>query len=185
MKMPSMAKQLFSCQRNLELTAGGRAFDETLSYNAVNSGLLNAVNFTGAVTAGGKRNDTGFTPKVTLSYKPNPDLNIYGLAAKGYRTGGLNFSVNTTLGIPATYAPDSLWNYEVGLKASALEHRLNFDIAAYHIDWSNVQVGLNNTFEFVNNAGSAAVDGLEFNGSYALSSNLKLGTRSFRSLINA
>lgn len=109
--------------------------------------------------------DKKTTFKGNLSWKPNDDLLIYANAAQGFRTGGLNqadlpFSSN----IPRGYEPDTLWNYEVGAKFSLAENRVSIDLAAFRIDWTDIQVSaLDDTgaFPFITNAGKAKVEGLE------------------------
>jgi iron complex outermembrane receptor protein len=40
---------------------------------------------------------------------------------------------------PNGYAPDSLTNYEIGLKAEFLDHRVVVNLSAYYMQWQNVQ----------------------------------------------
>jgi outer membrane receptor protein involved in Fe transport len=40
---------------------------------------------------------------------------------------------------PNSYAPDSLTNYEVGLKTQMFDHRLQLNLSAYWMDWDNAQ----------------------------------------------
>jgi outer membrane receptor protein involved in Fe transport len=63
------------------------------------------------------------------------------------------------------YRPDHVNNYEVGWKLSALNHRLQFNVAAYIIRWTNVQMSVfdqnisNQTF--TNNLLNARIHGIE------------------------
>src|SRR6185436_19804700 len=66
-------------------------------------------------------------------------------------------------GIPNGFQPDSLDNFEVGFKGRAGD-ALEYDVAAYYIDWSNIQVrqlDATKAFPFIGNAGDARVTGLE------------------------
>ncbi|MBX4299059.1 TonB-dependent receptor, partial [Mycobacterium tuberculosis] len=66
---------------------------------------------------------------------------------------------------PAAYGPDSLWNYEVGLKGTALERRANFDIDLFYIDWKNIQLDLQfEGIDYFANAGKAVSKGIEAEG---------------------
>jgi len=77
---------------------------------------------------------------------------VYARLASGYRPGG----PNTVPGTPAQYNPDKTYNYEIGLKADVLEHRLSLETAAYYIDWRNIQVPLlNGLGGYTGNAGEA------------------------------
>ena len=89
----------------------------------------------------------------------------------GYRTPVYNAragSVSTInpndLVIPAGAGSDDLTNYEVGLKARWLEGRLTTNLAAYYIDWRNIQVQANrpsDSIQFATNVGRAVSQGLE------------------------
>ena len=105
------------------------------------------------------------TFKGNLSWKPNDDLLVYANAAQGFRTGGLNQAdLPFSSDIPRGYNPDTLWSYEVGSKFSLVDNRVSIDIAAYRIDWSDIQIQALDTtgaFPFTTNAGKAKVDGVE------------------------
>ncbi len=45
-----------------------------------------------------------------------------------------------TPGLPAQYDPDETRNYEIGLKADFLDHRLSVDTSVYYIDWQDIQL---------------------------------------------
>jgi outer membrane receptor protein involved in Fe transport len=106
---------------------------------------------------------TPVDPRVSIAYRANPDLTVYAQAARGYRVGG----VNLTSGVggrnsPPSYAPDSLWNYEVGAKGRALDGKLLYSTAFYYIDWKNIQVALqNNLGNYTGNASAARNYGVE------------------------
>jgi outer membrane receptor protein involved in Fe transport len=72
-----------------------------------------------------------------LRYSFTPGSIAYFRFSTGYRPGGAN---TNTLGLPATYKPDKTDNYELGLKSSFLGGRGYFEIAAYDIEWKNVQI---------------------------------------------
>jgi len=118
---------------------------------------------------------SAFTYQVTPRFKFSPNLMAYARIATGYRIGGYNanaFSVtNRQLGVPPSFAPDKTTNYELGIKADLLDHRLIFDASAYYIDWKNFQINVNRYFTapdgekvlfgFTANAGNAKSEGLE------------------------
>ena len=59
---------------------------------------------------------------------------------------------------------DNLTNYEVGLKGRWLDGKLTANLAAYYIDWRNIQVQANrqsDSVQFATNVGRAASKGLE------------------------
>lgn len=59
-----------------------------------------------------KSRNKSFTPKVSLSFKPNRDVTVYALAATGFRTGNSNLiAANdpfTGQALPQSYKPDPL-----------------------------------------------------------------------------
>lgn len=105
---------------------------------------------------GGKASasENSTTPKVVLKYEANPDLNYYLLAAKGFRPGGPQVpppptfcagdyeDANLTPEQLSQYKSDSLWNYEVGAKTRLLDRRLSLNVAAFWIDWKDLQQNL-------------------------------------------
>jgi outer membrane receptor protein involved in Fe transport len=108
-----------------------------------------------------------FTYSIAPRWHVNADTLIYARVATGYRPGGPNDIPAGATGAPRTYASDSTFNYEVGLRASLLQHKLSVDVAAFHIDWSNIQIleelVVNGTPTGVNNnAGDATSQGLEW-----------------------
>ena len=80
----------------------------------------------------------GFSPKGSITYEPSSDLLAYALVSKGYRSGGVNLNIPPLAGFPtpATYGPDSLVNYELGVRPSWFNHRLTLDSTAvlYQLD---------------------------------------------------
>jgi iron complex outermembrane receptor protein len=109
--------------------------------------------------------------KASLAYEPSRDLMTYITVSTGYRTPVYNAragSVSTInpndLVIPAGAGSDDLTNYEIGLKGRWLDGRLTANLAAYYIDWKNIQVQANrpsDSIQFATNVGRAASQGLE------------------------
>jgi outer membrane receptor protein involved in Fe transport len=67
---------------------------------------------------------------------------------------------------PNSYAPDSLTNYEIGIKSELFEHKLQLNFTAYDMNWDNIQVfqynpplGINTTFG--TNGANFNIKGLE------------------------
>jgi len=123
--------------------------------------------------------------KASVTYEPTRNLTEYVTVSTGYRTPVYNAfagSVSTVnpkdLIIPAGAGSDNLTNYEVGLKGRWLEGRLTADVAAYYIDWRNIQVQANrpsDSIQFATNVGRAASEGLEAEVTVAPVHGLELG----------
>lgn len=117
-----------------------------------------------------------FTPKYALTWEASPSQTFYTTVAKGFRLGGSNvFVPPTTCGpdleangitnAPTTYAPDSLWNYELGSKSRFLNKRVSFNASAFYVKWKNIQQGVylpTCAYTYNANAGDAVSKGLEF-----------------------
>jgi len=157
------------------LTLGGRLFKTTDNDDLINyAGALGpATNF--------HQNDsqTGFAPKVSLSWKPSSDFMVYGLVSQGYRFGGPNpVPPSALFHTPLTYGTDSLVNYEVGLRSDWFDHRLELDVTPYFINWTNIQVRLfrPDGFAYVLNAGDAHNYGIELTGLLHATHNIDFST---------
>jgi outer membrane receptor protein involved in Fe transport len=146
------------------LTFGGRYFDTEVESDATYYGVL----YPGSLSLPhGRQTEDGFAPKISLAWRRDDDLMLYGLASKGYRFGNPN-TIFPLAGFdtPAGWKTDSLWNYEVGVRASAFDRRLQLDLTAFVIDWSDLQVRLYrpDSVTYGTNAGKARNVGQEFSG---------------------
>jgi len=104
-----------------------------------------------------RSSDNVFTYSVAPKLKFGDRLSVYARVAKGYRPGGPNaIAPNAPAGTPATYSPDTVTSYEVGVKGENESHTFSIDFSAYHIDWKNIQLLT------VVNGSSAKSDGVEF-----------------------
>jgi hypothetical protein len=74
------------------------------------------------------------SPRAVLDYKLTPDTMIYGSVTRGYQAGGYNFA------LPAShYEPETVWNYEAGIKSYFPQYHLLFNASAYYYKFSNLQ----------------------------------------------
>ena len=73
---------------------------------------------------------SGTTPKVTLTYKFDDQRLVYATYSEGFRPGGVN-----RVGAAATYAADTLKNYEIGWKTTWFDNHLRFNGAIFQEDW--------------------------------------------------
>jgi outer membrane receptor protein involved in Fe transport len=149
---------------NIWLTGGYRYSSiQQTSTNSSQGWFLDPTDPTAIENTHGSVGNTSSTYLGTLSWKPTDAVELYMRAASGYRPGGTQ---STPPGAPADFNPnygsDSIWNYELGLKGDWIDHHLSGTLAAYWIDWSNIQEQLVvNTFFFTGNGGRARSRGLE------------------------
>ncbi len=105
------------------------------------------------------------TWKANLSYKVSEQLLAYGTVSTGFRSGGLNPVSEPFEPIPASFAPDYLTNYEIGIKGRLAGGLFDYQLDTYLIHWDNIQVQLttaDGAFVYQGNAGTAQVKGVEF-----------------------
>ncbi len=118
---------------------------------------------------------TGLLKKANLTYKLGDRSLVYATYSEGYRPGGFNRKpcnigsatcpTAADFAKLAVYVPDAVKNYEIGAKISLLNRSLQINLAAYQIDWSNIQITLfdqnisNQTF--TTNLVDARIKGIE------------------------
>ena len=87
---------------------------------------------------------TGTLWKGNLTYKLDERSLVYATYSEGFRPGGFNRKpcnvVTDACNKLKAYVPDQVKNYEIGWKLALLERSLQFNAAAYQIDWSNIQM---------------------------------------------
>ena len=130
----------------LTLNLGARYTDEkkSLLYNLAGAGIFGmgtAVNYTDT------RSDSMLTPTVGLTYALHESLNIYGKYSTGFKSGGwnLDYLTNTQIANDINFNKETVDSYELGLKGSALNHRVQYDFSVFHSRFRDFQV-----FQFVN-----------------------------------
>ncbi|RGP39901.1 Pesticin receptor [Altererythrobacter insulae] len=132
-----------------------------------------------------------FTPRASISFKPDDDNNIYFTYSRGFKGGGFDPRGQTT-GAPdldgdgdidfddqfefLRFAPETVDSFELGWKASLADGRLNVSLAGFVSQYDDVQIpgsvgfdstgdGINDSFiGITSNAASADVNGVEFEG---------------------
>ena len=112
----------------------------------------------------GKIGEGHFDPSITVQYNSSPDVMFYATYAKGSKGGGFDPSNNTVVAANFTFKPEKSTNYEIGAKANLLSNRLTLDIAAFILQFKNLQVsGYNPTTVSLSttNAASATSKGVE------------------------
>ncbi|MCH7629687.1 TonB-dependent receptor [Novosphingobium sp.] len=120
-----------------------------------------------------------FEPKVTLSYKPTGDLNLYANWGIGFKSGGFNnqgsaqiikdnfvnfFGADVTVNDQYKKEWSSAW--EAGFKGSLLDGKLTFDLAGYYTQVHNMQffeffVGSFGLLRVVSNIDKVDLKGIE------------------------
>ena len=136
----------------------------------------------------GKLNDNflELLPKIAVAYEFD-NAKIYATVSKAYKAGGYNtqmFSdvlqqrIMQYMDIPmsynideiVSYKPEKSWNYEIGLKSTWFNGRLNADAALFFIDCIDQQLTMfppgMTTGRIMTNAGSTHSKGFELSASW-------------------
>ena len=146
--------------KNFDIVAGARA-DHENKKAALNTFFSPAI--APAVALNPEKSFTDVSPQFAVAYRVTPAATVYGTAGRGFKAGGFNAA--SPAGLEA-YDQEHSWNYEGGVKTSAMNGRLTAAVAAFHIDWSDLQVNVPNPQVpgqfFIGNAAGATSSGLEF-----------------------
>jgi iron complex outermembrane recepter protein len=122
-------------------------------------------------------------PKVTLSYRPASNTNIYANWGIGFKSGGFNNQGSSTIvnnnfnlfigagvNVPDQYRKEKSSAFEAGIKTSLFDNRVTFDLAGYYTKITDMQffeffVGTFGLLRTVSNIDKVDVKGVEFNTS--------------------
>jgi outer membrane receptor protein involved in Fe transport len=109
-----------------------------------------------------KSSESPFTWSFSPRYEFTDTTSAYLRVATGFRPGGPNV-LPPGAPAPATYDSDELTNYELGLRTGNASGSFSFDIAAFFLDWEDIQlIQVVNAFAVNANGGTAESMGLEF-----------------------
>ncbi|WP_275052041.1 TonB-dependent receptor [Caulobacter sp. SSI4214] len=108
----------------------------------------------------GKWNDV--SPKFGVNFDVTDRILAYASASKGFKSGSFNGRATGSSADVAPFDPEVVWNYEAGLKSELFDHRLVLNLAAYRMNYKDIQVTVNRTpLNYVANAAEARLQGLE------------------------
>lgn len=102
-------------------------------------------------------------PRLSVLYNVVNDLNLYGIVAEGFSAPTLEERHPSGTEFNERLHPEQGWNYEAGIKGSALKNRLLFDASVYSFHLQNAIVSrktADNADSFVN-AGKTNQTGIE------------------------
>lgn len=172
--------------RSLSVTLGGRLFTSKTRVTSQTTALTGPI-----APFSGSLDQSGFAPKIVVSYALSPSALVYVQAAEGYRAGGFNttgppgqvFSASGQVEPRRRYDSDELWSLEAGGKVALLDGRLRLRAAAFQAIWKDIQSDelLPSGLPFTANIGDGRNLGVELEGRYRLGG-LQLGANL---LINA
>jgi len=171
-QMALFGEVTFDIAEHFALTVGGRWFDIETE-RSIENGTLIATNTpydvqgpeidcdpTGSFTPNGTEiteqlcwtgprniatsDESGFVPKVNLTYTPTDDNMFYFTYSEGFRRGGGNAARPASLFGPGNqfsqFESDLVKNYEIGTKNTFAEGRFQLNVTAYHMVWEDMQI---------------------------------------------
>jgi len=103
------------------------------SENLANSTLLDSW------IADGQHSWTEPSGKVSVDYKVDQDVMLYGYYARGFKSGGFNGRITDPRDI-GPYNPEFINTFEVGVRSDWLDNRLRANLSAFYNKWDNMQV---------------------------------------------
>jgi iron complex outermembrane receptor protein len=149
----------FTVSRKLDLIVGVRADREHKEADLQTSFVPPIAPLRQVVSAS---DFSDVSPQFAAAYRAAPAATLYATAARGFKAGGFNAA--SPAGAEA-YGEEHNWNYEAGVKSSALGGRLTASAAVFRIDWDNLQVNVPNPQVpaqfFIANAAGARNTGVE------------------------
>lgn len=115
------------------------------------------------------------SPKISLDYQVNDNIMVYGLATRGFKSGGYNIRAQA-VAVPRSAEPfddEQVDSFEVGTKMSLLDQRLFLNVSAFHNKYKDIQLSVFTAYDSngdgtddaffgdFTNAGEGTVNGLE------------------------
>jgi iron complex outermembrane recepter protein len=134
-----------------DVQAGGRYSSNTQSATENIGGPLYGAATAFTIPSSGDVFTYSFAPR----WHVDANTMVYARVATGYRPGGPNAEpIAPPPGFPKEYGADKTVNFELGVRSTQLDGRLSIDVAAFHVDWKDIQL-----FETVDNLGVNANGG--------------------------
>jgi iron complex outermembrane receptor protein len=150
-------------------TAGARYITETKRMNRTVTDTVTGA-FNVGPNAGGERTDNDVIYRWGVRYQFTDDLMAYFTNSTGFRSGGFSPRGSTPETLAAGFAPETLTNWEAGLKSTVFDGRLKLNATVFHMVYDDMQievslpapnVGTGNELA-IKNVGKAEFNGLEF-----------------------
>ncbi|GAY22814.1 TonB-dependent receptor [Sphingobium fuliginis] len=89
------------------------------------------------------RTDEGTSWTGSVKVKFNPNVSSYVTVSRGFKSGGFNIDTLGSAGLTVAniiFRPESVTNYEAGLKTILFDRKLRLNLAVFQLDYSDRQV---------------------------------------------
>jgi iron complex outermembrane recepter protein len=116
--------------------------------------------------------DTNWSWKLGLNWKPNPTTLVYGSISQGVKSGGFFSGVATSSAQLLPYGPETLVDYEVGVKQRLSSLGLSWSGSLFYYDYSDVQTFIRDTsgglpIQRLGNVDEAKIYGLDLDAMWS------------------
>jgi iron complex outermembrane receptor protein len=81
-----------------------------------------------------------FTWRVAADYNVTDDVLAYASIDKGFKAGGFNIGIITSVAERTQVDPEYLTSYEIGIKSTLFDRRLRLNVSAFYYDYTDLQV---------------------------------------------
>jgi iron complex outermembrane receptor protein len=113
-----------------------------------------------------------WSPKGSIDFKWTPDIIQYATISQGTKSAGFDYRAQTPTAIgllqaQLPYDPETVTNYETGLKTDFLNGRIRANVSAFYIRFDDIQLTTTDPATTVSrrfNAGRGSTRGVEFEG---------------------
>lgn len=157
---------------------GARWTDEDKHAVVLNRGYTDATFTTPTTTVANFNRTVNFTnvsPKVALDFKLTDNVMLYGVASRGFKSGGFNIRANS-VAVPRSAEPfddEKVDSFEIGTKMSLADQSLFLNFAYFYNKYEDIQLSVFTAFDSngdgiddaffgdFTNAGKGHVQGLE------------------------
>ncbi|MBN8741831.1 MAG: TonB-dependent receptor [Lysobacterales bacterium 69-70] len=168
----------FDFTDRLSLDVGARWTDEDKHAVVLNRGYTDATFTVPTATVANFNRTVNFkntSPKVALDYKLSDAVMLYGVASRGFKSGGFNIRANS-VAVPRSaepFADEQVDSYEVGTKMALADQSLFLNFAYFYNKYKDIQLSVFTAFDSngdgvddaffgdFTNAGKGHVKGLE------------------------
>ena len=166
----------FDITEALHLTVGTRYTESEKDFEMITERV------TGTTVQPGLLKTEENTPMASLSYDLNANSMVYFTYSEGYRDGGFPARFTGVVPVPLpNYEPEFVENFEVGYKTTLLDGRLRANVAAFRMDYTDMQISAtsllpgvgDNTTKF--NLGDANYQGFEIELTALITDDFMLG----------
>ena len=147
-------------------------FDAVVGTDIVfDSGALEGVEFSRSESF------SDVSPRFVIDYKPSEHVMVFASASRGYKAGGFN-----SVEINSFFRPESVWNFEGGVKSELFDRRLRLNISGYYFKYKDRQsislegVSGSGIPQYVTLSGDSEAKGIDFEAQFAATPSLTFST---------